>query len=61
MAEAFFFFFGEAHLEEIIRRVVNQHDERPGTDIVHTPREADEEDCGYMVNYLLFKVLQRRM
>lgn len=52
--------FGDVHLEEIIRRVVNKHDERPGTDVIHTPGEADEEDRGYMVNYLLFKVLQRR-
>lgn len=39
---------------------MDKHDESPGTDVVHTPGEADEEDRGYMVNYLLFKVLQRR-
>lgn len=39
---------------------MHQHDERPGADVVHTPREADEQDRGYMVNDLLFKVLQRQ-
>ena len=46
------------YLEEVIRRVMHQHDEGSSTDVVHTPREADEEDGCYMVDYLLLEVLK---
>lgn len=47
------------YLEEVIRGVVHQHDESSATNVVDAPGEADEEDCCYMVNDLLFKVLDR--
>lgn len=50
--------FGEVHLEEVIGGVVHQHDESPSADVVDTPGEADKEDGGYMVNYLLLEVLR---
>lgn len=37
---------------------MHQHDESPSTDVIYTPGEADEEDCGYMMNNLLLKVLK---
>lgn len=37
---------------------MHQHDKSSSTDVINTPGEADEEDGGYMVNYLLFEVLK---
>lgn len=51
--------FGDIYLEEVIRGVVNQHDESSSSDVVNTPGEADEEDGRYMVNDLLLEVLKR--
>lgn len=38
---------------------MHQHDESSTADVVNAPGEADEEDCCYMVNYLLLEVLER--
>lgn len=36
------------------------HDERPGSDIVSKPGEADEDDCGHVVDDLFLEILQKR-
>ena len=50
---------GDIYLKKVIRGVVHEHDESPSTDVVNTPREADEEDGRHMVNNLLLEVLER--
>lgn len=49
----------DIYLEEVICGVVYQHDESSSTDVVHAPREADEQDGRYVVNNLLLEVLKK--
>lgn len=49
----------DMYLEEVICGVVHQHDESSSTDVVHAPREADEQDGRYVVNDLLLEVLEK--
>lgn len=47
------------YLEEVICGIVDQHDESSSTDVVHAPREADEQDGRHVVNNLLLEVLKK--
>lgn len=49
-----------SYLHKIVRGVVHQHDQSPGSDVVDQPGEADEEDGSHMVNNLLFEILERK-
>lgn len=48
---------GHTDLQQIIRGVVQGHDQSPGTDVVGEPGEADEDDGGHVVDDLLFEIL----
>ena len=48
------------NLEEVVGGVVQQHDQRPGADVVHTPGEAQQYDGGQVMDYLLVEVLRGR-
>lgn len=39
---------------------MNYHDQSPCPDVVDQPGETDEEDGGYMVNYLFFEILKKK-
>lgn len=49
-----------SYLQQIVWGIMNQHDQSPCPDVVDQPGETDEEDGGYMVNYLLFEILKRK-
>lgn len=46
-----------AYLQQVVRGIVHQHDHGACADVVDTPRKADQQDGGHMVNDLLLKVL----
>lgn len=46
------------YLQQVVRRVVQGHDERSCADVVGKPGEADEDDGSNMVDDLLFEVLR---
>ena len=39
---------------------MQQHDQRPGADVVHTPGEAQQYNGGQVMDYLLVEVLRGR-
>lgn len=39
---------------------MHQHDQSPCADVVDQPGETDEGNGGYMVNYLLFEILEKK-
>lgn len=49
-----------SYLHEIIWCIMHQHDQSPCPDVVDQPGETDEGNGGYVVNDLLFKILQTR-
>lgn len=51
---------GFADLQQVVRGVVQSHDESPRPDVVGKPGEADENDGGYVMDDLLLEILQKR-
>lgn len=47
-----------SYFHQVVGGVVHQHDQSARPDVVDQPGETDEGNGGYMVNDLLFEILQ---
>lgn len=48
------------YLQQDIRGVVQQHDQRADANVIDAVGETEQEDGGQVVNHLLFKILVKQ-